>query len=170
MAKVGPDKRNVVQLGEQQAKQPRGAAVRVKLLDAAEASGEQLLFAVIVGASSQLKRHRAWAALQALAAGPHGRAQWHVPLHLHGYTEGHAHILRGGAREAARMSSCDTAVVVLASTAGAARWPATEESEGALRHAMRGAIPRRRKHKTSKANAGAHRAAKKAKRAKRREA
>ena len=37
MAKVGPDKRNVVQLGEQQAKQPRGAAVRVKLLDAAEA-------------------------------------------------------------------------------------------------------------------------------------
>ena len=37
MAKVGPDKRNVVPLGEQQAKQPRGEAVRAKLLDAAEA-------------------------------------------------------------------------------------------------------------------------------------
>ena len=37
MGKVGPDKRNVVPLGEQQAKQPRGEAVRVKLLDAAEA-------------------------------------------------------------------------------------------------------------------------------------
>ena len=37
MAKVGPDKTNVVPLGEQQAKQPRGEAVRVKLLDAAEA-------------------------------------------------------------------------------------------------------------------------------------
>ena len=37
MAKVGPDKKNVVPLGEQQAKQPRGEAVRVKLLDAAEA-------------------------------------------------------------------------------------------------------------------------------------
>ena len=37
MAKVGPDKRNVVPLGEQQTKQPRGEAVRVKLLDAAEA-------------------------------------------------------------------------------------------------------------------------------------
>ena len=37
MAKLGPDKHNVVPLGEQQAKQPRGEAVRVKLLDAAEA-------------------------------------------------------------------------------------------------------------------------------------
>ena len=37
MAKPGPDKHNVVPLGEQQSKQPRGEAVRVKLLDAAEA-------------------------------------------------------------------------------------------------------------------------------------
>ena len=37
MAKPHPDKHNVVPLGEQQSKQPRGEAVRVKLLDAAEA-------------------------------------------------------------------------------------------------------------------------------------
>ena len=37
MAKRRPDKHNVVPLGEQQSKQPRGEAVRVKLLDAAEA-------------------------------------------------------------------------------------------------------------------------------------
>jgi AcrR family transcriptional regulator len=37
MAKPRPDKHNVVPLGEQQSKQPRGEAVRVKLLDAAEA-------------------------------------------------------------------------------------------------------------------------------------
>ena len=37
MAKLGPDKHNAVPLGEQQTKQPRGEAVRIKLLDAAEA-------------------------------------------------------------------------------------------------------------------------------------
>ena len=37
MPKQGSKKLNVVPLGKQQAKQPRGEAVRVKLLDAAEA-------------------------------------------------------------------------------------------------------------------------------------
>jgi len=37
MAKQGSKKLNVVPLDKQQAKQPRGEAVRVKLLDAAEA-------------------------------------------------------------------------------------------------------------------------------------
>ena len=37
MAKPSPDKNNVVPLGDQQTKQPRGEAVRIKLLDAAEA-------------------------------------------------------------------------------------------------------------------------------------
>ena len=127
-----------------------------RLLTRAEAAGKALLFVVIVGASAALRRHSAWASLQRVAAGEFGRAQWLVPLHLHGYTEGHAHIMRGDVREARRMSSCDTAVMVWASSLAAARWPATAEAEAAMRAAMRGTVPHKIKQRASKANRAAH--------------
>ena len=108
------------------------------------------------------RRHEARAALPRLAA---ARAQWLVALHTHGYTEGHAHIMRGGARETCRMSSCDTAVFILATSAAAARWPASAAAESALRDAMRAAVPRKIKQRASKANKEAH-AAKRKKRGK----
>ncbi|EOD32508.1 hypothetical protein EMIHUDRAFT_112355 [Emiliania huxleyi CCMP1516] len=132
-----------------------------RLLDRAEASRRPLLFVVVVGASSALKRHAAWEDLQGLAAGRHGRAQWLLPLHAHGYTEGHAHIAKGGARAARRMSSCDTAVFVWASSAGAEQWPVTDGAEAALRAAMKAAIPRTLR-KATKANRHAHAAKKQA--------
>ena len=126
-----------------------------QLLHAAQAKGRPLLFAVVVGASAALKRHTAWAAMQRVASGGFGRAQWLVPLHAHGYTEGHAHIVRGGAREARRMSSCDTAVFIWATDAAARRWPASPEAEAAMRTAMRATVPRNL-HKASKVNKSAH--------------
>ena len=77
----------------------------------------------------------------------------------------HAHIMRGGARETCRMSSCDTAVFILATSAAAARWPASAAAESALRDAMRAAVPRKIKQRASKANKEAH-AAKRKKRGK----
>ena len=141
------------------------AAHMQALLESAEASAKPLLFAVFVGASAALRRHEAWAALQRLAGGTFGRAQWLVALHTHGYTEGHAHIMRGGARETCRMSSCDTAVFILATSAAAAQWPASAAAESALRDAMRAAVPRKIKQRASKANKEAH-AAKRKKRGK----
>ena len=135
-----------------------------RLLGAAEAAARPLLFVIIVGASAALRRHVAWASLQALVAGRFGRAQWLVPLHAHGYTEGHAHIQRGGPMEARRLSSCDTAVFVVASSTAAARWPATAAAEASLRAAMRLAIPRKIKQRASKANRQAHAAKLKRKR------
>ena len=81
-----------------------------RLLEAAERKGKPLLFGVVVGASAALRRHAAWRALRQVAASAFGRAEWLFPLHEHGYTEGHAHIMRGGTRESKRMSSCVTAV------------------------------------------------------------
>ena len=132
------------------------AAHMQHLLRRAEAADKPLLFAVVVGASSGLKRHSAWGILQSVAASAFGRAQWHVPLHAHGYTEGHAHICKGGAREARRMSSCDTAVFIWASSAAARRWPATAEAEAALRAAMKATVPRKLKQRSSKANKRRH--------------
>lgn len=130
-----------------------------RLLTKAEAAGKPLLFAVVVGVSAALKRHAAWAEMQRLAAGAFGRAQWLLPLHAHGYTEGHAHICRGGSREARRMSSCDTAIFIWASSAAAAKWPVSAEVEAALRAAMRAMVPRQLKRAT-KANKSAHAAKK----------
>ena len=125
------------------------------LLAAAEADQQPLLFAVIVGASAGLKRHDAWQSMQKIAASRFGRAQWLVALHAHGYTEGHAHICKGGAREARRMSSCDTAVFIWATSAAAVKWPATSVAEAALRRAMKATVPKNL-HKASKANKLAH--------------
>jgi phosphorylated CTD-interacting factor 1 len=124
-------------------------------LDEAERHGRALLFVVVVGASSALRRHAAWAELERLAAGPHGRAHWSIALQHHGYTEGHAHICPGGPREASRMSSCATSVFVLASCAAAKEWPVTPQKEAALRAAMRATVPARLKRAT-KANKRAH--------------
>ncbi len=134
-----------------------------RLLRAAQAANKPLLFAVVVGASASLRRHEAWRQLQRLASGPFGRAQWLVPLHAHGYTDGHAHIVRGGTRAAKRLSSCDTAVFIFATSEAAARWPATPQAEACLREAMRATVPRKIKQRASKANKAAH-AAKKRKR------
>ena len=112
------------------------------LLEAAERGGRPLLFALCVGASSAMKRDAAWAALQDLASGAFGRAQWSVQLQHHGYTEGHQHISKGSAQEAARMSSCDSSIFIFATTAAARRWPVTPEKEAALRAAMSHTIPR----------------------------
>ena len=127
-----------------------------RLLRRAERNARPLLFAVVVGSSSAMKASEAWAALQRLATGDFGRAQWVVPLQHHGYTEGHAHIAKGGAREATKMSSCESTVFLLASSAAAARWPVTHAKEAALRAAMRATIPRNL-HRATKANAKVHR-------------
>ena len=124
------------------------------LLRRAETAGKALLFAVVVGTSAALKRHAAWAHMQRIAGGAFGRAQWLVPLHAHGYTEGHAHIARGGSSEARRMSSCDTTVFIWATSAASARWPAGAEAEAALRAAMRAMVPKQLKRAT-KANKNA---------------
>ena len=139
-----------------------------QLLSNAESKSAPLLFAVVVGASAALKRHAAWQRMQQLAASRFGRAQWLVALHSHGYTEGHAHICKGGAREARRMSSCDTVIFIWASSAGAAKWPPTAVAEQALRAAMKATVPRNL-HKASKANKMAHAAKKKQKRQRQRQ-
>ena len=59
------------------------------------------------------------------------------------------------------MSSCDTAVFVWASSAGAEQWPVTDGAEAALRAAMKAAIPRTLR-KATKANRHAHAAKKQA--------
>ena len=132
------------------------AAHMQRLLRRAERNARPLLFAVVVGSSSAMKASEAWAALQRLASGEFGRAQWVVPLQHHGYTEGHAHIAKGGAREATKMSSCESTVFLLASSAAAARWPVTPAKEATLRAAMRSTIPRNL-HRATKANAKVHR-------------
>ena len=140
-----------------------GRRVEPEALRAAEAARKALLFVVIVGASAALKRHDAWRSIQDVASSSFGRAQWLVPLHAHGYTEGHAHIVRGGSKDARRMSSCDTAVFIWASSAAAARWPVSDEAEAALRAAMRATVPRSL-HKATKANKRAHAAKQRMKR------
>lgn len=132
------------------------AAHMQRLLRRAERNARPLLFAVVVGSSSAMKASEAWAALQRLATGDFGRAQWVVPLQHHGYTEGHAHISKDGARDATKMSSCETTVFLLASSAAAARWPVTPDKEAALRAAMRATIPKNL-HRATKANAKVHR-------------
>jgi len=134
-----------------------------QLLSRAESKNAPLLFAVVVGASAGLKKHAAWQRMQQLAGGRFGRAQWQVALHSHGYTEGHAHICKGGAREARRMSSCNTAIFIWASSAAAARWPPTAAAEQALRGAMKAMVPRNL-HKACKASKAAHAAKKQQKR------
>jgi len=133
------------------------------LLSHAESANSPLLFAVVVGASAALRRHAAWGRMLRLAGSAFGRARWDVALQKHGYTEGHAHICKGGAREARRMSSCDSAVFIWATEAGAVKWPPTEAAEVALRAAMRATVPRNLR-KASKANKAAHAAKKEKKR------
>ena len=128
----------------------RAAHMRA-LLDAAEAAGKPLLFATVVGSSAAMRRSAAWAALQQLAASRHGRAQWTIALQQHGYTEGHAHIAKGGAAAATKMSSCESTVLVFASSAAARRWPATDAKEAAVRAAMRRTVPRDLKRATKAA-------------------
>ena len=113
------------------------------LLDAAEMGDRELLFVVIVGSSSAMRKSDAWGALQELAHGRFGRSQWIVPLHHHGYTAGHAHIEKEG--EQRRMSSCESAVFVFASSAANQRWPSTPEKESLFRAAMRLALPQKMK-------------------------
>ena len=72
-------------------------------------------------------------------------------------------VRRAGAREARRMSSCESAVFVWATSAAAAQWPATDEAEAELRAAMRGTIPRKLKRVATKANKAAYIAKKKRK-------
>ena len=117
-----------------------------ELLRQAEAQREPLLFLVVVGSSAQLRRHEAWEALQRLCDSEFGRARWLLPVNKHGYTEGHAHLKRGGAVGARKRSSCETAVLVYATSAGALRWPARPKAFSALQDAMKGAnVPRKRK-------------------------
>eukprot|EP00967_Tisochrysis_lutea_P080285 scaffold110165_cov29-Tisochrysis_lutea.AAC.1 len=123
------------------------------LLDAAEQRNAPLLFATIVGASAGMRRSDAWAALLSLAASPYGRAHWAIPLHRHGFTEGHAHITPRG--ECVRMSSCESAVFIFATSAAAEAFPSTSEKEAAVRAGLRLSIPTKL-HKASKANKLAH--------------
>ena len=133
------------------------------LLTHARTHKRPLLFAVIVGASAALQRDPAWAAMQRMASGRFGRAQWRVPLHQHGYTEGHAHIMPGGARATSRMSSCETAIFIWASDV-AASGVVLGEAEVALRAALRATVPRKLKQRATKANRAAHAEKKKKKR------
>ena len=87
----------------------------------------------------------AWAALQRLASGRFGRATYDVPLHQHGYTEGHAHI---AAAAPARMSSCASAIFVVATAAAAEAHPCTPATEASIRAAFRLAVPRKAKRAT----------------------
>jgi hypothetical protein len=130
------------------------------LLRAAQARDAPLLFAVVVGASAALKRDPAWAAMQALSRGQFGRALWLVPLHAHGFTEGHAHILPGGPAQSSRMASCESACFIWATIAATRRWPASEEAEAALRAALRATLPRKIKQRATKAVKAAKRDAK----------
>lgn len=129
------------------------------LLDAADRRRAPLLFATVVGASAAMRRSAAWQALLNLASSAHGRAHWDIPLHRHGYTDGHAHI----SAEAARMSSCPSAVFIFATTAAHAAFPPTSDKEAAVRAGMQLAVPRNL-HKASKANRRVHLQKKKRKR------
>lgn len=129
------------------------------LLDAADRRRAPLLFATVVGASAAMRRSAAWQALLNLASSAHGRAHWDIPLHRHGYTDGHAHI----STEAARMSSCPSAVFIFATTAAHAAFPPTSDKEAAVRAGMQLAVPRNL-HKASKANRRVHLQKKKRKR------
>jgi hypothetical protein len=71
--------------------------------------------------------------------------------------------MRGGAREARRLSSCASAVFVWATSAAHAAFPATPQAERAVREAMRATIPPKL-HKVSKKNRQAHKARLKRKR------
>ena len=73
-------------------------------------------------------------------------------------------MVRGGAREARRMSSCDTALFIWSTDAAASRWPVTDDAEAEMRAAMRGAIPRKIKQRATKANKAAHLAKRRGKR------
>ena len=115
------------------------------LLTRADAAGEPLLFVVVVGAGSAARKSEAWAALQRLASGRFGRATYDVPLHQHGYTEGHAHI---AAAAPARMSSCASAIFVVATEAAAEAHPCTPATEASIRAAFRLAVPRKAKRAT----------------------
>lgn len=128
------------------------------LLNRAESRHLPLLFAAVVGASAGMRRSAGWAALLELAASGYGRAHWSIPLHQHGYTQGHAHI--APAAEATRMSSCESAVFIFATSAAAAAWPATPAKEEALRAGFRMAVPRKL-HKATKANRKVHQQRKK---------
>jgi len=123
------------------------------LLDRAEVQRRPLLFATVIGSSAGMRRSAGWAGLLALASSAHGRAHWTIPLHRHGYTEGHAHIAARG--EGARMSSCESTVFIFATSAAAAAFPPTAEKEAALRAGFRMAVPLNL-HKASKANKQAH--------------
>jgi hypothetical protein len=127
----------------------------LRIAEDSEGGSRPLLFAVIVGASAALRRDAAWESLQRVARGQFGRAQWLVPLQDHGYTEGHAHIMRGGASATSRMSSCETAVFIWGSSAAARRWPVTAAAEAELRASMKATVPRQLK-RASKANKQAH--------------
>jgi hypothetical protein len=130
------------------------------LLDAAQRQNAPLLFATVVGASAAMRRSEAWQGLLSLASSAHGRAHWDIPLHRHGYTQGHAHIAPPA--EAARMSSCPSAVFIFSTTAAHAAFPPTPEKEAAMRAGLQLTVPRNL-HKASKANKRAHLQKKKSK-------
>ena len=117
-----------------------------KLLEVAAASEKELLFVIIVGASSGMRKEEAWNLLTTAASGKFGRANWIVPLHKHGFLAGHAHISKASDRT--RMSSCDTAIIVLATDAAAQRWPSTAEVEKKIRDALHSSVPRKLKRPT----------------------
>ena len=109
------------------------------LLASADARGDALTFAVVVGANAAARAHAAW---RRLTRSPFARSQTVVPLHEHGYFEGHQHLVLDGA-SATRLATCDTAVVVLQSARAFADAPADDGAVAAVADGLRAAKPAR---------------------------
>ena len=103
------------------------------LLDDAEAAGGRLSFVVVVPAWKDVPM---W---EALDGSKHKRGEvMIVPAAEHGFCDGAQHCRPPAERH--RVSSYDTGVFFLQTTAGARRWPVTEEIRSELRDGMKAAV------------------------------